>query len=78
MIMCVEGLYSTIPYLGTRVSVPSSELASSAPSPASECVPLGTKGGATLADEGGANSDEGTEAWHSVYSVIMCNIFPIH
>ncbi len=51
---------------GTRVSVSSSELATPAPSPASECVPPGTKGGGQHSlvgkGAGGANSDDWRES----------------
>ncbi len=65
-----------IPYLH-RVSVPSSELAPTALSPASECVPpLEPKGGwqHSLAGEGTgrAKSDDRRESWHSVYSEHVC------
>jgi hypothetical protein len=60
-----------------RVSVPSSESAPPAPSPASECVPpLRTKGvgGNTLLrvraeGAGEPNQTTGKKVWHSVYSV---------
>ncbi len=62
----VEGLYYT---LSTRVSVPSSELAHHALSPASECVPPwdqrgGNKGGEAGGGGGGANSDDWRESLH--------------
>jgi hypothetical protein len=64
------------------VSIPTScfhqlTYTSSTSSPARECVsPLRPKGGGggqhSLASEevGGANSNDGIEAWHSVYSVV--------
>jgi hypothetical protein len=59
-------VYYCIPRVG-RVSVPSSELASPAPSPASKCVPPPEpKGGETtlvcVREGGGANSDDWRES----------------
>jgi hypothetical protein len=56
------------------VSVPSSELAPPAPSPASECVPRWNQGGQhLLAGEGRGEPTRtnGEKAWHSVYSVVL-------
>jgi hypothetical protein len=63
-----------IPYLEYQSSVPSPELAP--PLPQASVSPPGTKGGGghpLLADEGagGANSDDGRKAWHSVYSILF-------
>jgi hypothetical protein len=55
------------------MSVPSSELA---PSPASKCVPPGTKGG-RVRGRGEPIRTTVEKAWHSVNSVVWLNRSPI-
>jgi hypothetical protein len=57
------------------VSVPSSELAPPTPSPASECVPPGTKGGATLACGLGGRGEPSDDWTQSLAICLLCALF---